>query len=116
MMNNTNLIGKLTKEQLLNWDVRAIGCPEIFEQWLNAVAEENVVSTTLIYTKIDGQNDLILNVCWADTQEELEEKYPYFFFSYSCLEKEFWGFVSAAAKSKATFDTEFFFDQLAGYC
>lgn len=107
------MLETLTKEQLLNWDIRAIDRPEIFEQWLNAVTEEKVVSTTLIYTKIDRQNDLILSVCLADTQEELEETYPSFSFSYSCSEKEFWGFVSAAAKSKATFDTEFFFEQLS---
>lgn len=102
-----------TKEKLLNWDIRAIHRPEIFEQWLNAIAEEEVVLTELIYTKIDGQNDLTLSVCLADTQEELEETYPYFFFRHSWLKEEFWEFVSAAAKSKATFDTEFFFEQLS---
>ena len=110
------MLQTLTKEQLLNWDIRAIHNPEIFEQWLNTIAEEKTVSTELIYTKMNGQYDLMLNVYYANTQEELEEITPDFFFSYSWLEEKFWGFVSAAAKSKATFDAEFFFDQLAGYC
>lgn len=60
----------------------------------------------------DGKSNLVLSVYCAETQEELEESDPEFRFSHNVLENEFWSFVSAAANSQATFDTEFFFEQL----
>lgn len=92
----------MTEEQAITWDIRAIYSLEIFEQWLNAITKRKAVFVELMYIKdYDGKSNLVLSVYCAETQEELEESDP-----------EFWSFVSAAANSQATFDTEFFFEQL----
>ena len=101
----------LSEEQLVNWDIRAIYTPEIFEQWLNTITKRKAVFVELMQIKVyDGKINLVLSVYCADTQEELEESDPEFWFSHNVLENEFWGVVAAAANSPATFAPEFFFE------
>jgi len=103
----------MTKEQALTWDIRAMYTPEIFGQWLNEITKTKAVFVELIHTKdYDGKNNLVLSVHCAEGQEALEESDPEFWFSYNALENEFWGFVAAAANSRVTFYTDFFFEQL----
>ncbi|EOS7834361.1 hypothetical protein ACV6EA_15310 [Enterococcus hirae] len=103
----------MTEEQAITWDIRAIYSPEIFERWLNAITKRKTVFVELMHIKdYDGKSNLVLSVYCAETQEELEESDPEFWFSYNVLENEFWSFVAVAANSLATFDTEFFFEQL----
>lgn len=106
----------MTEEQAITWDIRAIYSPEIFEQRLNAITKRKAIFVELMHIKdYDGKSNLVLSVYCADTQEELEESDPEFWFSYNVLENEFLGFVAVAANSQATFDTDFFFEQLF-YC
>ncbi|EOW1885789.1 hypothetical protein ACNZ61_002997 [Enterococcus hirae] len=103
----------MAEERVLAWDIRAIHTPEMFEQWLNAITKRKVVFVELMSIKdYDGKNNLVLSVYCAETQEELEESDPCFWFSYNVVESEFWGFVAAAANSQAAFNTDFFFEQL----
>lgn len=103
----------MTEEQAITWDIRAMYSSEILEQWLNAITKRKVVFVELMHTKdYDGKNNLVLSAYCAETQEELEESEPLVWFSYNVLESEFWVFVAAAANSPATFNTEFFFEQL----
>lgn len=103
----------MTEEQAITWDIRAIYSLEIFEQWLNAMTKRKAVFVELMHIKdYDGKSNLVLSVYCAETQEELEESDPEFWFSYNVLENEFWSFVAVAANSPVTFDTEFFFEQL----